>query len=254
MTTHLVIPDTHAHPDHHNQRFDWLAKLIIDTKPDVVIHLGDSADLPSLSSYDRGRKSFQGRSYAKDINAHLDSQERIWEPVLRRKKRLPRRVILHGNHEDRITRAVDLQPELEGTIGLSDLQLDQWYDDVVPYEGRTPGQIVIDGVVYAHYLVSGVKGTPVGGEHPATSLITKTLTSATVGHLHLADWSRRTASDGRVINGLFAGVYQDYSPDFAGAGAHKWWRGVCLKTNVENGNYDLQMISLDALRREYSNG
>ena len=30
-----------------------------------------------------------------------------------------------------------------------------------------------------------------------------------------------------------------------------WWRGVILKHSVEDGNYDPQWISLNALRKEY---
>ena len=61
MSRHLVVPDPHAHPDFSNIRFDWLAQLIIDLKPDHVICLGDFGDLPSLCSYDKGTKGFEGR-------------------------------------------------------------------------------------------------------------------------------------------------------------------------------------------------
>ena len=80
---HLVIPDPHAHPDHNNNRADWLGQLILDLKPDVVVNLGDVAGrqsrgvkeqlagiakaspgdlhldgLPTLYSYDRQRVGF----------------------------------------------------------------------------------------------------------------------------------------------------------------------------------------------------
>jgi len=208
--------------------------------------------MPSLSGYDKGKSSFHGRTYRADINAHLDFQERLWSPVKARKKRLPRTYFCLGNHEHRITRALEYQPELDGTIGLADLNLEEWYDHIAWYEGSTPGTVTVDGVLYAHYLVSGVSGRPIGGEHPATSLIGKSLTSATVGHLHTADWSRRTTASGKPVLGLFAGCFQDYSPEFAGNAADKWWRGVCVKRNVEDGNYDLQMISIDSLKKEYA--
>ena len=69
MTTHLVIPDQHAHPDNNNDRFEWLGKLIVDLKPDVVINLGDMADMPSLCTYDKGTKGFEGRRYKQDVNS-----------------------------------------------------------------------------------------------------------------------------------------------------------------------------------------
>lgn len=254
MSTHLIIPDYHAKPGDDNRRADWLAKLIIDVKPDVVVNIGDQADMPSLCSYDRSTRAFVGRTYSDDIAAHNEAQERIWEPVRRRKKKLPRSVFLIGNHEQRINKALDASHELEGTISLNDLDLDTYYDDVVPYTGNTPGSIAIDGIVYAHYFISGVMGRPVGGTHPAHSLISKLHHSCTSGHLHLADWSTTTTVLGNRVQGLFCGTYQEVEPEtsWAGAASSLWWNGVVVKRNVDRGNYDLQMISIDTMKKEYS--
>lgn len=250
--THLVIPDSHAHPNFHNDRADWLSQLIIDVRPDVVIHIGDSADLPSLSSYDKGKRSFHGKTYRADINAHLDFQERLWAPIKARKKRLPRSVFLHGNHENRIEKALDLSPELVGTIGFRDLDLEQWYDDIVPYRGTTPGVIDVDGIEYAHYFISGTMGRPAGGLHPAYTLLSKRHTSSTCGHLHTTDFCMHAAGSGGRIMASVVGCYQDYDSDWAGESNRLWWRGVLVKRNVENGQYDPQWISIEALRKEYA--
>lgn len=252
LTSHLVIPDSHAHPDFHNERASWLSGLIHDLKPDVVVNLGDGADMPSLCSFDIGRKSFQGRNYRKDIEAHLDFQDRLWSPLRKLKKKLPRSIYLIGNHEQRIGRAIDVAPELEGAISYDDLSLNEWYDDVVHYNGQTPGTIEVDGVHYAHYFVSGVMGRAIGGEHPAHALITKRLCSSTCGHIHTADFCIHTKGDGSKVMGAVAGVYQDYDSSWAGVVNNLWWRGVLFKDNVENGNYDAHWISLDTIKREFS--
>lgn len=249
--THLIIGDQHAHFQHHNKRADWLGELIADVKPDVVINIGDAADMPSLSGYDRGKKSFQGRTYKADIEAHLEFQDRVWGRVKRRKKSLPRRVFCIGNHEYRITRAIDLQPELEGAIGLGDLRLSDYYDEVVDYEGNTPGLIEIDGVTYAHYFIGGIAGRPLSGAHPADTLITKKLSSATCGHTHLADWSTQIDLRGRRVMGCFVGCFQDYHADWAGVVNGLWWRGIVIKRGVEAGSYDPSFVSLERLRQEY---
>lgn len=251
MSSHLVIPDSHAHYLHHNRRAEWLGHLINDLKPDTVIHIGDSADMPSLSGYDKGKKSFQGRTYRADIDAHLDWQDRCWGIVKAAKKRLPRRVFCVGNHEERINKAINLQPELEGAISMQDLELEYFYDEVVPYQGGSPGSIELDGIHYAHYHVSGLMGRPVGGEHPAHSLVTKRFVSCTAGHSHLADLCIRTDTAGRKIMGCLAGVYQDYESDWAGEVNRLWWRGVVFKRNVDRGAYDPEFISLDRIKREY---
>ena len=116
MKTHLVIGDPHAHPDFSNDRADWLGKLILDLKPDVVVNMGDTADLASMSSFDKGKASFHGRNYQKDIEAHLDFQDRMWHPIKKAKRKLPHRVVLEGNHENRIKKAIQYSPELEGDM------------------------------------------------------------------------------------------------------------------------------------------
>lgn len=251
MSTHLVIPDVHAHYQHDNTRAIWAGRLINDVKPDVVVVLGDVADMPSLSGYDKGKKSFQGRTYRADIDAHGDFQERLWSTVRRSKRKLPRRVCLIGNHEQRIDRAIEIQPELEGTISYNDLQLERYYDDIVHYNGNTPGGIDIDGIRYSHYFVSGIMGRPTGGEHPAYQLLSKHYSSCTAGHTHVLDYCTRTTVDGRKISGLVAGCFIDYTPDWCGETGKLWWRGCFVKRGVENGGYDLEAISIERLKREY---
>lgn len=192
-----------------------------------------------------------GKTYRADVNAHLDFQDRLWSPLIRRKKKLPHSIFLIGNHEQRIEKALDKAPELEGTISMSDLSLEAWYNDIVPYSGGTPGAITIDGVTYAHYFVSGIQGRSISSEHPAYTLISKQFTSCTCGHSHTFDYSVRTRSDGSKVMGLVAGCYQDYTNDWAGEVGKLWDRGVVVKRNVDNGIYDMEWISLESMRKEY---
>ena len=131
--THLVIPDSHAHPDFNNERYTWLGKLIHDTKPDVVVDIGDWFDMPSLCSYDRGTKSFEGRSYKRDIEAGVDAQDRMFHEVRKHKKKLPRFVRTLGNHENRVNRAVELDRVLEGTISTKDFQSNEYGFEEYPF-------------------------------------------------------------------------------------------------------------------------
>lgn len=252
MTSHLVISDQHAHPDYGNERADFLAKLIIDLQPSVVVNIGDAADMPSLSSYDKGKRSFHGRTYRKDIDSHLEFQERLWGPVKRRKKKLPYRVFIEGNHEHRIEKALDLSPELDGTISFSDLDTGSYYDNVVRYNGSTPGLCEIDGITYSHYFTSGLMGRPISGDNQASRVLARCFTSSTCGHSHIADFAVRTNHHGRKIMASVIGCYQDYNPEWAGNTADLWWRGVVFKENVNNGVYDPNFISLNTLRKNYA--
>lgn len=251
-STHLVLPDIHCNYKHHNERASWLARFILDVKPDVVVNLGDQFDMPSLSSYDKGQRGFVGRTYKADIDSGLDFSERLFTELRRPKKKLPRFVYMEGNHDHRPERALDLSPELVGTISFNDFDLSRYYSDVVRYTGKsTPGTIDIDGVTYGHYLISGIMGRAISGEHPAYSLLAKQYQSCTVGHSHLRDFCSRTNASGNNVNGLVAGCCIDYDVDWAGEQQKLWWRGVVLCHDVENGSYEPEFISLKRLKTLY---
>ena len=249
---YLIIPDSHAHPDYHNKRFTWLGKLVADLQPHTVIMMGDWVDMPSLCYYDKGTKGYEGRRYKKDIAAGIDAQERFFHEIKKRKKKLPRFVMLEGNHEHRIERAISSDAnQLEGIIGLEDLEYENFGWEFIPYRGSTPGVFTADGVAYSHYFTSGIMGRPIGGMHPAYQLLSKQYQSCTAAHSHVTDFCNRTAARGRHIMGLVAGVYQDYEADFAGEANELWWRGVIHKKDVVDGVYDPAWISMHTMKKEY---
>jgi hypothetical protein len=47
------------------------------------------------------------------------------------------------------------------------------------------------------------------------------------------------------------GCFKGKEETWAGQANQEWRKGIAVKRYVENGNYDLQWISMDALRREY---
>lgn len=245
--THICIPDSHATPGKHNKRYEWLGRLINDVRPDVVLDIGDWWDMSSLCSYDKGTKSFEGRRYKADIDAGLDAQQRLYDITREPKKKLPRFVRCLGNHEARISKAIDRDPVLEGTVGLNDLRSTDYgweqHDFLSPVE--------IAGVTYQHYFTSGIMGRPISGERHAQTLILKQLRSCTQGHSHLFDYCVRSDVAGRKVHGCVVGVYQDYEADFAGPANRMWNPGVVIKRGVENGEYDLEHVSLKRIREAY---
>ena len=246
MSIHLIVPDSHAHPDYDNRRYTMLGMLIHDLKPDVVVDIGDWFDMPSLCSYDRGKKSFEGRSYKRDIEAGLDAQDRMMHEIKKYKKKLPRFVRTLGNHENRVNRAVELDRVLDGTIGTDDFMSKEYGFEEYPFLEA----VDIDGIDYAHYFVTGVSGRPIGGEHPAYSLLTKRFKSSTCGHVHTFDYCIRTGGRDK-LHGAVVGVYQDYHADYAGPANDIWNPGIVVKRGVESGAYDIEHISLKRIEEAY---
>lgn len=211
-----------------------------------MVDIGDFYDMPSLCSYDKGTKGFEGRRYKADIAAGNEAQDRLLAPIRKAKKKLPRFVRTLGNHEDRISRAVDRDPVLEGTIGLSDLLSKEYHWEEYPFR-----EIVdVDGIDYSHYFVTGTSGRPVSGEHPAHMLLTKRFKSSTMGHDHRLDFCVRS-SGARKLYGLICGNFQDYHADYANQGNSLWSRGVVIKRNVEQGQYDFEWVSMKRLKEVY---
>lgn len=244
-TRHLIIPDSHAHPDHPNDRFTWLGKLIHDTKPDVVVNIGDLADMASLCFHSKPIE-LEGARYAADVAASVDAQERLFHEVRKHKKKLPRFVWALGNHDIRPQRWADANPVFQGQIRNEDIGYKDFPWEVYPFLDV----VRIDGIAYSHYFTSGLMGRPIGGTHPAWSIIKKRNESSTCGHSHVTDY-KIDRTPGRSIMGLVVGSYIDYEAGYAGPANDMWSRGVAICDNVEDGLYDFQWISLNRIKAEY---
>jgi hypothetical protein len=257
------VGDAHVRPGISLERFKWLVRYAFDKRPDIIVDMGDWADMPSLSSYDQGKKSFEGRRFHEDIRAALASREVVRAEFarcnqgFRAKKQVqynPRKVSLGGNHDEgRINRVVEEDPKLDGTIGVKDLEHSKFGWEYVGY--RTP--IEIQGFTFCHYFTSGVMGRPIGGEMPALSLLRKQFKSCVAGHSHLFDVAHRSRPDGTRVWGLIAGCFmaEDQWEDYASEANNMWWRGLILLKGCENGDFEcIETISIKELKRAYGRG
>ncbi len=251
--THLILPDMQVKDGVDLSYLDWVGQYIADKQPDVIVNIGDFADMPSLSSYDIGKKSFEGRRYKTDIEVTRKAMDRLLQPMkdlneYKRKRKekqyRPRMVLTLGNHEERITRAVEGDPKLHGTIGLDDLGYTEAGWEVFDY--LTP--VVIDGVVYCHFFTSGVMGRPVSS---AAALLTKRHMSAVMGHVQGRQIAYANRADGRQITGLFCGCCYLHDEDYLGAQGNNYWRGVWMLHEVEDGQFDEMPVSLKYLKKKY---
>lgn len=142
---HFVLPDVQAKPGVPLNHLSAAGKYIVEKRPDVIVCLGDFADMASLSSYDRGKRSFEGRRYVKDIDTAHHAMDLLLGPVWKARGYKPKLVMTLGNHEDRITRAVDNDAVLEGKIGLDDLGYTEYGWEVHDFLES----VKIDGVFYS---------------------------------------------------------------------------------------------------------
>jgi hypothetical protein len=60
-----VIPDCQVRPDVDYSHLSWVGNYLAEKRPDVIVQIGDFADMPSLSSYEKkGSAYFEGKSWA----------------------------------------------------------------------------------------------------------------------------------------------------------------------------------------------
>lgn len=250
---HLVIPDTQIRPGDDLSYLRAIGNYIVDKKPDTIIHLGDFADMSSLSSYDVGKKTFEGRRYRNDIEAAHEGMETLLGPIkeynskMRRTKHaayVPEFIMLYGNHEERILRAVNGDPKLDGTIGLDDLRYKEYGWNVVPF--LQP--IVLGGVAYCHYFVTGMLGRPCSS---AQIQLVKKHMSCISGHQQGLQVATSYRADGRRLTSIIAGSCYEHNEDYLGPQGNNHWRGLLVLHEVNDGEFDMMPVSLGYLRKKY---
>lgn len=207
MTNHLFIPDCQVKEGVPLEHLSWIGQYIVDKKPDHIILAGDFADMPSLSSYDKGKRCFEGRRYVKDIDAARLGMDLLLAPMkeyntkqkaTKHAQYKPNMDLTLGNHEYRIERAVEAQPELEGVIGYEDLP----YEDWIVHDFLKP--VVIDGVMYVHYLSNPFTGRPYGGN--VLNQLNKVQHSFCVGHKQTLESMPFFTPLGKQTWGIIAGA------------------------------------------------
>lgn len=253
MTRHLVIPDVQLRPGDDIRFLRKLGTYLCEKQPEVIVCLGDFADMSSLSSYDVGKKSFEGRRYKNDIEAvHLGMEALIsplWEYNDRQRKNgkkqyKPRMVMCLGNHEDRINRAVENDPKLEGMLSTDDLSYEMFGWEVFPFLEV----VVIDGVAFSHYFTSGVLGRPATS---AAAQLNKKHMSCVAGHQQGLQIATGHRADGARLTSIIAGSCYEHNEDYMGPQGNKHWRGFLVLHEVHEGQFDLMPVSLEYLHKKY---
>jgi len=250
--TFVVFSCAHAEPNGNNDRFSWLGDFLYDIKPDIVIDLGDGADMKSLNSYDtRKPEAIVSQNYERDVNCYLDSQERLRHKFKLNRRKKPTWVGFEGNHEHRIKKAIETDPRLEGQkygISFRHLQTNTFFNEYHEYKNSAPSIHPYGGVDFAHYFASGNFGSATSGIHHAFSLINNRHRSSVCGHSHKRNLYFK---DGPGSVGMVVGCYKGKEESWAGQANSDWWKGVVVMHDVSNGRFEPQFISMKMLEREY---
>lgn len=247
--THIFLPDAQVRPGISLDYLKWQGKYVASKMPDVIVCAGDFADMASLSSYDKGKRSAEGKRVQADIDSAIEGMNALLRPIRQQQIENPSwkpyMALTLGNHERRLMRHVEANPELEGLLSYANLRYEEMGWDVFDY--LEP--VVIDGITYIHYFPNPMSGKPYGGN--AANILQKVGMSVTQGHRQCLDVATRTLHDGRHQWSIIAGSSYLHDESYKGYTGNKHWRGIIVKHNVSNGSYDPLFVSMDYLQERY---
>lgn len=246
---HFIIPDTQVRPGVPLDHIGWIAQAIVDYRPDVLVHLGDHWDFPSLNSHNvPGSAPLEGRRYQDDLDVGNAAFARLCAPMEREAAKKgntwkPVKKFLEGNHENRADRAASNDPKWMGHVGSNNCQVRDW--DWHQYLER----VKIDGVLYSHYFQNSHSSYPIGGT--ADNRLNKIGCSFVQGHEQGFRYGTRITGSGATWHGIVAGSCYLHIEDYRGRQGQRHWRGVVILNEVENGDFCVMPLTLNYLCRKY---
>lgn len=250
---HLVLPDCQIKPGHDTTYLRAVGQYITDKRPEVVVCIGDFADMPSLSSYDVGTRSFEGRRYRNDVESVHAAMDNLFAPINEyneqarrnhKERYRPRLVLTLGNHEQRIVKATNNDPKLDGVLQLSDLKYEEYGWEVYPFLDV----VTIDGIAYSHYFTSGVLGRPCT---TAAQQLNRKHQSCIAGHQQGFQIATAHRADGKRLTSIIAGSCYWHNEDYLNQQTNNHWRGALMLHNVDDGEFDCVPIPLHYLMNKY---
>ena len=244
MAKYLVIPDTQVKPGVDISYLSWVGNYIAEKRPDVIVQIGDFTDMSSLSSFDIGKKSFEGRRYKDDIEVAKEAMHLLTKPFIKLRNYKPKMHLTLGNHEERILRACESDAKLDGTITINDLQYEKFGWKV--HDFLRP--VILDDIAFCHYFPSGTLGRPTSS---ARAILNKMHMSCIAGHLQGRDIAYAKRADGRQITAIIAGSCYLHDEAYLSPLTNQHWRGIFVCHQVNRGEFDEMFVSLDYLGREY---
>jgi hypothetical protein len=251
----LVIGDCQVKPNENQDHLLHIGRYLVDKKPDIVVCIGDFYDFPSLSSYDKGKKCFEGRRLKDDIEAGNAAMDLMLSPLHALQKRqkenrkkvyTPRMVFTMGNHCDRFDRLANDQPELAGIVGTETLNLEKYGWEVYPF--LKP--VEIEGIFFVHYLANPMSGKPYAGT--ALGQLKTVGRSFVVGHKQCLDMALHPRLDGKMQLGIVNGASYPHYEIYKGHVGNIHFRGIIMLNEVEDGFGLPCPVSLDYLKQKYS--
>jgi len=247
----LYFTDAHDRIDQSKERFLWLGKLARDTNPDIIINGGDTFDVDSLNAHVRN-ETYEGRmkpGFEKELSS-LAEAFRLFD--VHCPKHIPLHIVL-GNHEQRIWRYENQNPEVYGMLSAAFLSLLERHRYQVT---KFKYYLDIEGVEFTHAVINAMS-REVGGKGAASNIATNSLKDIVYGHSHKKEEMTvaKMGPNNRSVRAVNGGCFMNdgYRMDYAKCSANVWDYG-CMEIMICGGKIEsTNWISMKELARRYGN-
>lgn len=228
----LVLPDLQV-PYEDKRSLSAVEGVMRDYRWDEIIQLGDFLDLDCISSYNEKRlRTIAGKTLQKDFDAGNRVLDR-WQHLAPRSKI----VILEGNHDERMLRYIDANPQLEGTVEVpKGLRLEErgiWW---VPYWSKGD----VHKIGHAYFI----HGEYVN-DHHAKKHVTRFGGNVFYGHAHdVQTYSLVQYKDDSTIVGQSLGCLCRYDQSYIKGKPTNWQQAFATFHFFADGNFTYDVVRL----------
>ena len=246
----LAIGDLHQDPrlPHRLDVLTWIARYASDHQVPRIIQIGDWSTWDSVNQHDKNDTyAAKSKPSIRDDMENLKASLKAFHNGLSYKPKLH---ITLGNHENRLERFENMNPESHGVFTMArDEAFMQWGWKTRPY-----GEILyVQGVGFTHHPINGA-GRAFGGKTGPQRAANESTIPMVSGHTH-----RRQVHDAPKIGPVESismveiGCAMPWG-EVEGYAKHSltgWWWGICDLTVQDGAITDVSFISMLTLERLY---
>ena len=245
----IAIGDHHDSPYMTDKsRIIWIARHIAETKPDMVVQIGDVADFDSVSTH--AAPGTVEHSLRPTISTDMESLEEclgLYNKIL---PDGPNKILTAGNHEDRLKRFENNHPEVHGGVYRQFEEIASRYGWKTSFYGQW---VFVNGVGFIHTPFNQM-GREYGGKNPENTIANDAIFSIVCGHTHKGLFKSvpkiGPAQTIEICN-LGSSMPNKYVKKYAGRSTTGWTYGV-WELSIRRGHVvGYNFVDMETLEEKY---
>jgi len=231
----VILPDVHM-TDKLPRDYQVVRRFIKDFKPHKVILLGDFMNVESLSAWDMDKKRLmEGRRYLKEVDLANKELDYLQSCV---KDKTEGIYYLEGNHEWRVERYLDKNPEMEGLLELPEkLKLKERGIKWFPYLNQVRKPLKIGEMNFLHGLYTN--------QYHAKKHLMSLGCNICYGHKHESQTAMQNMAMQKVYMAYGLGTLGDKAPDYLKGRPGNWINQFAIfEWDTNTGHFNLYPVNV----------